>query len=613
LEDAEAAIPAATQEGAKIFVTTVNNACYLKAKLDVPIVEIPFDAFDAVYALNKAKTRYGNPIAFFQYLYHNPYLPAFREITDCAITEFVFHDECEGLSLLRRARKEGYRAIVGGGLIFSMAQKKLGYRQAILLVPKKESILQSYETARQILIAQRNEQRKSLVFKCIVEHSFEGIIAIDDGKKITVFNPAAEKILGIPQQAVLGHHVRDVLPENLLPPVIELGEAQLDHMKTLGQKQLIINGMPIYGDRKIIEAIFTLQEVQRIESLEEKVRRTARGDDFTARKTFQDIVGVSRVMLATLDYARRFAAVKETVLISGETGTGKEIFAQSMHNASACQRHPFVGVNCAAIQPSLLESELFGYAEGSFTGAKQGGRKGLFELAHGGTIFLDEIGELTQDAQLRLLRVLQEKQVRRVGDVKVIPIDVRVIAATNQRLEEAVQQGRFRSDLYYRLNILQLRIPPLRERPEDILPLARFFLRQFCKNTELGTLIQSVLGRRHRLLVSYSWAGNIRELENLIKRIVVLAETKLDGSAETLIEDILNEALSVMPANSQIPEPDPAGSLKDALESTELQLITRLYEQANFSKSALARNLGMGRTTLWRKMNKLGINQKAFR
>jgi len=461
----EAAIAAAEtvaytslEQGIEVFVTTENNARYLRTRLNIPIVVIPFTAFDTVCALKEANTKYGFPIALFQFLYHNPLLPTLEEIINCSIQEFIFQNEDDARDKLIQAKKEGFKVIVGGGLVHTMAQQ-VGCER-VLLIPKKEAVLYSYDQAQQVVLARQTERHKAMVFRCVVEYSFDGIIAVDKEKRITVFNPAAEHILGISAQKALGNALCDVLPENILPPVIENGVAQLDQVKAFSWGNIIINAVPIYDHKELTEAIFTLQEVKRIESLEEKVRRTTHNNDFAAIMTFDDIITISDTIRGIINHAKRFANSKETILITGETGTGKEIFAQSIHNESPFRGHPFVGVNCAAIPPTLLESELFGYAEGSFTGAKQGGKKGLFELAHGGTIFLDEIGELPQDAQLRLLRVLQEKQVRRIGDIKVIPVDVRVIAATNQQLEDAVKNGRFRSDLYYRLNVLQLRIPP---------------------------------------------------------------------------------------------------------------------------------------------------------
>jgi transcriptional regulator with PAS, ATPase and Fis domain len=595
------------EQGVEVFVTTEYNARYLRTRHGVPIVAIPFTAFDIVCALKDASTQHGHPIALFQFLYSNPLLPTFKEIIGCDIHEFVFHNVNDARNKLIQAKKEGFKVVVCGGLVHAMAQQ-VGCER-VLLMPKKEAIPYSYDQAQQIVLARYTERHKATVFRCVVEYSFDGIIAIDKQNRITVFNPAAEHILGIPAQKAIGNALYDVLPENLLPTVIENGVAQLDQVKTFSQKKIVINAVPIYDHKDLTETIFTLQEVKRIEFLEEKVRRTTHNNDFVAAMTFDDIITISNTLRGIINHAKRFANSKETVLITGETGTGKEVFAQSIHNESPFRDHPFVGINCAAIQPTLLESELFGYAEGSFTGAKQGGKKGLFELAHGGTIFLDEIGELPQDAQVRLLRVLQEKQVRRVGDIKVIPIDVRVIAATNQQLEDAVNNGRFRSDLYYRLNVLQLRIPPLREHPEDILPLSDAFLYQCCAHTETRMIIKLILNKYQQILTDYSWPGNIRELQNLIKRISVLCETKADGSIEGIVRDMLSAILKIYPEkDTEMQLPSSVG-LKGVLENTESALIARLYEQVHYNKSELARQLGVGRTTLWRKLNKLALEK----
>lgn len=606
IEAAEPLAASMEQQGIEAFVTTEGNARHLRSKLNTPVVAIPVSPFDTVCALHRAKILYGQPIALFEFRHPNQHLPAFRDIVGCEIYEYVYHNQEDGLTRLRQAKQDGCRAVVSGGLIASLAQS-LGC-QCVPIYPGTEAILQAYRQAQEIAHVRQTERREAMKFRSIVQYSFEGIIVVDQDNRITVFNPAAERILGIPAERALGRPVREVIPQSQLPVVTDTGQPQLDQLRTFGRKQLMVNRIPIFDQGKVVGAISTLQEVSRIQSLEEKIRRAAHDSGLTAKMTFQDIVGVSKPMREAIYRAQRFAASDETVLITGETGTGKEIFAQSIHNASARRRHPFVAVNCAAIPPTLLESELFGYADGAFTGARRGGKQGLFELAHRGTIFLDEIGELPREAQLRLLRVLQEKEVMRVGDSRVIPVDVRIIAATNQPLEEALQKGYFRRDLYHRLNVLELRLPPLRERSEDILPLIRAFLRDCCINQDLASRIEAILREQKSLLLSYHWPGNVRELQNLVKRIVALVEPQAENSLEAQISNLLREALGGSTAAT--PEGIPLtlrGSLKETLEHIERHIIVQQYRQLKGNKTELARTLGIGRTTLWRKLSEAGL------
>lgn len=279
---------------------------------------------------------------------------------------------------------------------------------------------------------------------------------------------------------------------------------------------------------------------------------------------------------------------------------GKEMFAHSIHNSSSRRGGPFVAINCAVIPQNLLESELFGYAEGAFTGARKNGRAGLFELAHGGTIFLDELGEMAPETQARLLRVLEEKEVMRLGDEKVIPIDARVIAATNKDLKEMVEKGAFRSDLFYRLNVLQLLIPPLREREEDIPILVRHFLVSY--NKKFNKNIEHISDGAIERLANYYWPGNIRQLENFMGRLVVLKNDPI------LTEDDINRAFSEMNlwGKGQNPNLNPKNNPKD-LSLIEEETIKRVLLETGNNYTKTSRELGISRTTLWRKLKKLGI------
>ena len=485
IEGALAAALSAVRQGYEILVTTERTARHLWGKIDTPIVAFTITPFDIACAVYQAREEYGNPIAFFESV--QPYIlsPVTRKILHCNFKEFVYNGRQDGLAKLRQAIQEGFHAVVGGATITAMAHE-IGV-PCVPLLPSPEDLLKTFQQAQQIASVRQIEQRQEMKFKYVVQYSFSGIIVTDEEGRIAVFNSAAEKLFGMPAERVIGQPLNEVISTSQLPGDDDTGQLRLEELRKIQNRQLMVNRIPILGEGRLSGTIFTFQEVSNIQSMEEKIRRAGQVKGLTARLRFPDIIGKSRSLRETVMRAQRFAATDETILITGESGTGKEVFAQSIHNASSRQPHPFLAVNCSAISPSLLESELFGYAEGAFTGARRGGKQGMFELAHQGTIFLDEIGELSREAQGHLLRVLQEKEVMRVGDAKITPVNVRVIAATNRSIEKDVQKGLFRWDLYHRLNVLQLKLPALREHPEDILSLADSFITQWCPNRRAHT------------------------------------------------------------------------------------------------------------------------------
>lgn len=604
MSGAEAVARTVEKQGTEVLVTTEYNARYLRSKVMIPIVTIPLSVFDVARALHRAKVQHGEPVALLEPLDHNPHLAAMKEMLGCEIKQYVFLDEDDGLAKLRQAKRDGYRSVVGGGIIARLAQKT--GCPCIRLFPGIEAILHAFHQAEQIADVRRTERYETMKFKSIVQYSFTGIVVTDQNSRIIVFNSAAERMFTIPATQALGRSMEEIIPGGMLSLASDKTQAQLEEVKTIGRKQFMVNTIPILDRGRFEGTIFNFQEVSQIQSLEEKIRRASHDKGLIAKMTFDDVVGVSQIAKEALHRASRFAASDETVLITGETGTGKEVFAQSIHNASRRRARPFVAVSCATISPSLLESELFGYAEGAFTGARRGGRQGFFELAHGGTIFLDEIGELPHETQIYLLRVLQEKELMRVGDSKVIPVDVRVVAATNKRLEEALEQGQLRSDLFHRLNVLRLTLLPLREHPEDILPLAHMVLHRICPDRNLVDKIEAVLLNNGALLHKYPWPGNVREVQNLIRRIVVSVETVGDNSLTTEVELLLHEALGCkqpiqFPGSALLFSDD----LKEVLTHVEHELIRQKGMEFEGNKAQLAKKLGIGRSTLWRKMREI--------
>lgn len=332
----------------------------------------------------------------------------------------------------------------------------------------------------------------------------------------------------------------------------------------------------------------------------------------SARYSFADIIGESQAICRCKQQAQKVAGTNSTVLLRGESGTGKELFAHAIHNASPRRGKPFVAVNCAAIPPTLAETYFFGYEPGAFTGARKEGQEGIFEQANGGTLFLDEVAEMDTQLQAKLLRVLQERQVVRVGGKKAIPLDIRIIVATNKDLEELVQKGEFRQDLYYRLNVVEIFIPPLRERKEDILPLAYHLLRKL--NPIMGTSVIGFTDEAAHFLKSYCWPGNARELENCLERALSIAEGKYITAAE-LPPAITRSGRNGQQRNgpaAEAADPDGAAAtdaygLKGAREGKEKEIIQQALREFGNNRRKAADKLGISTTTLWRKMKKYGL------
>jgi transcriptional regulator with PAS, ATPase and Fis domain len=355
--------------------------------------------------------------------------------------------------------------------------------------------------------------RRNHELDTVVNLAHDGILFLDPAGRVLVHNRALREMLDLP--ADLGGCGLEVFPTEVREALEDTGQGERI-LETRG-RSLMVHGKALQSLGEAQGTYFNFQEVTYIRKLEQNLNRKLREAGLTARYTFADVLSGSPRMRECLDMAKRIAQSDFTVLITGESGTGKELLAQSIHNSSPRARRPFVAVNCAAVPESLLESELFGYAGGSFTGALRDGKQGLFEQAHNGTIFLDEIGDMPPVLQAKLLRVLQERQVVRIGSNRVVEVDIRVIAATNHNLQERIRQGLFRADLYYRLNAVSLEVPPLRQRREDILPLLEHFLLQ--QGQERRQLPAEV----RELLLGYPWPGNIRELENLANHLSLVA------------------------------------------------------------------------------------------
>ncbi|MFZ5631655.1 MAG: sigma 54-interacting transcriptional regulator [Bacillota bacterium] len=500
---------------------------------------------------------------------------------------------------LEWAAASGLKVVVGGSVTTQLAG--LFSLKSVMLHNGPETVLGSIEKAKEVARASREDRAGAERFRIILDSVQDGIISIDRDGIITVFNPMAEEILGVPKEEAIGEPLAKYLPDSPVIDGLNQADGTFGELVSFGGIKAVNNRVPIIVNNEIVGVVSTYQDVTQLQKLEAKVRKELNKKGLVAKFTFADLVGESRNFQKTLAMAREFAKTNSTVLIVGETGSGKELLAQSIHRASPRRNGPFVAVNCSALPESLLESELFGYEEGAFTGARRGGKQGLFELAHGGTIYLDEIAETSLQLQARLLRVVEEKEVMRVGGDQVIPLDVRIIASTNQELRKAVLEKRFRADLHYRLNVLRLKLPPLRERTGDIPLLLRHFLaRQGLRPGEADeVLAEDLIGR----LIRYSWPGNVRELEHFVERMVVLYRSvrsiPFSEARASLLEELRENEEEDLRSGERRGISIPIGTMKEM----EAEIIRQLYRRLNGNKILLAQQLGFSRTTLWKKLN----------
>lgn len=470
-------------------------------------------------------------------------------------------------------------AVIGCRMAYETA-KECGL-VAELLDSSAVSVRKSIEEAGRILKAKESEKLQAAQLMAIIDNIEEGVIAITDDKKVSFYNNLARRVCVEQDKKLTFSHIEELL-----------NYRNQERIVTINGNSVLSRVIPLEFNNKKRGDVITFQEVSSIQAFERKIRFSSYQKGLYAKSTFEDIIGKSAAREQLIAKAKNYANYDSNLLIYGETGTGKEVLAQSVHNHSKRRKGPFVSVNTASIPPSLLESELFGYAEGAFTGARKGGKQGLFELAHGGTIFLDEIGELTPEIQSRLLRVLQEKEIMRIGDDKIVPVDVRIISATNRDLFEQVKQGTFRQDLYYRIHVLGLRIPALRERTEDIPLIFGHYIEKNSAKEEKRIRISAAV---MKVLEAYSWPGNIRQLKNIAEVVTCCGDENVELEH---IVDALREQETKVGNNKYITIPE-GGSLKEM----EAEIIKCLL--AKHTPEQVCRQLGISRVTLWRKSKAL--------
>ncbi|QZY56080.1 sigma 54-interacting transcriptional regulator [Crassaminicella profunda] len=470
------------------------------------------------------------------------------------------------------------------------------------------AIFQDITDLKRVTEALENEKNASEILRTIIDKAYEGIIVVNEKGYITMINEPYAKFLGGNKKDIIGRHATEIIDTTRLHIVVKTGKEEIGELQKVRGKHIVVMRTPIYKKGKVVGAIgkIMFKDIQEVNVLASKINQIEHELEYYkdalkqvsgTKYNFDNIIGVSNKLKETKYLAEKATHTNSNVLIRGESGTGKELFAHAIHAASNRAMGPFIKVNCAAIPAELLESELFGYEEGAFTGAKRGGKIGKFELANGGSIFLDEIGDMPQSMQAKLLRVLQEKEVERVGGTKNIPLDVRIIAATNRNLEEMVEKGEFREDLYYRLNVMSIYIPSLRERIDDLEPMIKYLLKKI--SAQVGNYVTKISKEAINYLKNYDWPGNVRELENVLERAINLVDYGKEIQMNHLPMHIRKTEVSMKTRGDK--------DLKSILDEVEKEAILDCLKRVNGNRTKASKILNISRSSLYEKLWKYGI------
>ena len=573
------------KNGGRLIIARGGHARILQeSNIDIPITIIPFTGNNIASLLVRATNDWGR----FAVVGNPTMIQMTRELErpiGASIQYYEIRRWADFDALMQQIRGEGLKAVIGG-YDAAGAARAHGLHDYCLETSEYE-ILTAIMEAKSLLSAMERDKHWRNVFEVALDAIGEGIIVTGKNGEIVHANRRAVKLIGtdgeirVPFFPGLQQQVNKVLED---------GRPVYDELYEYGEYKLAATVAPLH--EPVDSVVISLREVEYVHKIARNIRQKLANKGLVAKNTFENLCAESPRVKDAVDVAKQYALTNSSVLIYGETGTGKEMFAQSIHNYSLRRDEAFVAVNCATIPANLLESELFGYVEGAFTGAKRGGKIGLFELAHQGTIFLDEIGETSLDMQARLLRVLEEHEIMRVGDDKVIPVDIRVIAASNRDLRKLVEEGSFRSDFYYRLDVLSLHLPPLRQSLENLEPMIRSFTERIAGENK--KIAPDYTPEALSILRSYPWPGNVRELKNIVERLVVTNNAGL-VDAQQVRAALHMETGEVLP-------PAPVGMIDEA----EYALIRQVLEECGGNKTAAAKKLGISRPTLHRKLKLMG-------
>ena len=598
--------------GVEVIVSRRGTANLLRENLQIPVFSLPQSslsvmtsaklAADGLMLLPRKKRKIFLP----NFGAEVPGLEIVGELLDIDFKQGVYYDSASLEQIIFNAAQEGFTVVIGGAATMRYSNKYgLGYQE---LKTPIHDILETIENAKSAALSNREEKATTQRYQSIMNLASDSIISVDSSGNLTTINNKARAVLGVEDRDIIGQPVTSLINNINLHRIIRQQATVQDKIEQIGDELFIYNQEPLKVEDQTVGTVSTFREISTVMRAESKVRRSLT-KGFVANYILEDLVYQSPEMHNIACTCRELAKTDSTVLVTGETGTGKEVVAQAIHNLSRRKKMPFVSVHCGALPEQLLESELFGHEEGAFTGSKKGGKPGLFEMAHQGTIFLDEVDSTSHNVQLRLLRVLQEKEVMRIGGDRKIPVDVRVIAAAGKELWSVVTNGHFRKDLFFRLNVLRVGIPSLRERKKDIPVLLNHFMDYHAG--KLGVKPLTLPDSYLKMLLDYSWPGNVRQLKHFAEQLSLnstfqFSTSTLDTMFKELRAIVEAEETSIR-AESHEKSPH---SLKLTDPETEAQAIRNALQEAQFSKTRAAALLGVSRTTLWRKLKQLEADQR---
>ncbi|EQH80283.1 sensory box protein [Clostridioides difficile DA00310] len=612
------------EKGAQAIIGRGGGYSLVIDTVNVPVIPMNMKSTDLLRAIEIAK-KYSKKVVLilgdnevsFDYV-------GWRNVISTEITEEWFESKYEIRSkVVKYIDQKDEVVIVGRGLACSFA-RQYGI-DSVFATASDESIREAVEYCKKLLDTLGEEKFNNEVLRNILDGIKDGVIAIDSNGSIILYNESAKNMLKVERKCALNKYILDVFPkmEWMLDCLHE--KEDVEDRKIRNINNLIVNTRTtlIKVDNSTYGVLGIIQDITKLQNLERKIRFDLNQKGLYARYTFDDFLFKDKLTKEFIEEAKKIGKSDYTTLLYGESGSGKEIIAHSIHNISKRKDRPFVAINCATIAENLLESELFGYEEGAFTGARKGGKRGLFELAHGGTLFLDEINSLSFNIQTKLLRVIEERQIMRIGSDYIIPLDIRIIAATNESLTEKIVMGTFRADLFYRLSSLEINIPPLRDRREDIIPLFNNFVNEVLKDDGLNginSIDENFVLTKDEMdkLYNYSWPGNVRELKTIAQKYVVTGKIKLRqdrdfktkkllpnsevdkfNSETTASVEVQDESINI----SKINDGKISIDIKEVNKYVEEKIISMLFAQG-LSKNEVAQVLGISRTSLWKKYNK---------
>jgi transcriptional regulator with PAS, ATPase and Fis domain len=583
----------------EVIISRGGVANLLQKNMTIPVITLPQSSIDIVKNLKKA-TKLSKKIIMMSFKNRIVGLDILEELLDIDIFHGVYTDMASLENVIVSAKSQGYDVIIGGGTTNKFAEKY--HLKFIDFEFNEEILIETLENAISAARSRRKEYENATHYQCVIDATTEGIVGVDNNGCIKTINQVATELFGIESKEIIGRPISDFVSNHSLIRLLRSKGKVHNRLEELNDELYVFNHLPILMNNKdIIGSVTTFKGSADVISAENVVRNTL-SKGMSTKYSFKDIIYRSPVMKELVVKAKQFSKTGSTILITGDTGTGKEILAQSIHTYSSRSKQPFVSVHCGALPEQLLESELFGYEEGAFTGSRKGGKPGRFELAHRGTIFLDELDTTPFNVQTRLLRVLQEKEVYRLGGDRSIPIDIRIIAAAGKDLGFAVQEGKFREDLFFRLNVLHIHIPRLFDRIEDIPVILKQFVKTFSEKYKTGSLLLPKLFVRK--LMKYSWPGNIRQLRNFAERLVL--GCVLHGNNH-VFDELYNELIHYPVEQNNQAHMNPAFPLKQQIREKKKKhniiKIEEALEKSGYSMSKTAKELGISRTTLWRRLN----------